>query len=392
MSTERNDLEALARDAVDAYAETVGDGWQQPAVKGMRAVVELVAARLQPARVPGHRVADLLHLLQFATITTPTTGDAEQAQKVMMELRAMLAAPAPTPGDSLSLHGAAGRSVSRPAAGDSLRGGETHSVYVECRQCDACGHAGINDSKDGIACCTDCGWSGNAPQEDKCPGCGREGVMTTACPKCESRYTFVADADITAHPAPPPAEPGDGREVGYSVGRYGDWGSGGKPGGDQAPGYPAMRGSRAVAWFVYQDDAAEWVASKVNPSVPETGDGGREGVEALTALVQEWRTRIPSDAPTSERVGMREYCADQLEAVIRRLASAPQPESPGEFGEQFIDGMGWVIPMRNVIKCAAFMLKGAQDMLNQIDNLPPINPDIPKPAAPAPMNDETKGG
>ena len=40
------------------------------------------------------RVADLLHLLQFARIETPTAGDAEQAEKAMNDLERMLAAPA----------------------------------------------------------------------------------------------------------------------------------------------------------------------------------------------------------------------------------------------------------------------------------------------------------
>lgn len=38
------------------------------------------------------RVSDLLHLLQYATITTPSTGDAEQAKSVMGDLARMLAA------------------------------------------------------------------------------------------------------------------------------------------------------------------------------------------------------------------------------------------------------------------------------------------------------------
>ncbi len=33
------------------------------------------------------KISDLLHLLQFATITTPTEGDAEQAMRIMSELR-----------------------------------------------------------------------------------------------------------------------------------------------------------------------------------------------------------------------------------------------------------------------------------------------------------------
>lgn len=36
------------------------------------------------------RVADLLHLLEFATITTPSVGDAELAQRIMTSLRASL--------------------------------------------------------------------------------------------------------------------------------------------------------------------------------------------------------------------------------------------------------------------------------------------------------------
>lgn len=39
------------------------------------------------------RVADLLHLLQFARIETPTAGDAEQAEKAVNDLERMLAAP-----------------------------------------------------------------------------------------------------------------------------------------------------------------------------------------------------------------------------------------------------------------------------------------------------------
>ena len=38
------------------------------------------------------RVADLLHLLQFARIETPTAGDAEQAEKAMNDLERMLTA------------------------------------------------------------------------------------------------------------------------------------------------------------------------------------------------------------------------------------------------------------------------------------------------------------
>ena len=42
------------------------------------------------------RIADLLHLLQFATISTPSHGDADQAKLVMADLRRNLAKTAPS--------------------------------------------------------------------------------------------------------------------------------------------------------------------------------------------------------------------------------------------------------------------------------------------------------
>lgn len=54
-----------------------------------------------PAAVPDlalrSRVADLLHLLQFAKIETPSAGDAAQAEIAMSELERMLATAAPQP-------------------------------------------------------------------------------------------------------------------------------------------------------------------------------------------------------------------------------------------------------------------------------------------------------
>lgn len=84
------------------------------------------------------------------------------------------------------------------------------SVYVECRQCDECEHVGINDEHDADAACHDCEWHGPAPVEDKCPGCGRDGTMTAACPKCSGRYTTLAVTEIPAPPEPAPSAPGDG--------------------------------------------------------------------------------------------------------------------------------------------------------------------------------------
>ncbi len=85
-------------------------------------------------------------------------------------------------------------------------------IRVEARECDECGHLGINDADDASAACSRCGWSGPEPTEDKCPGCGEEGTMCAACPECGGRYALKAEADIAAlspqgveHPSTPPA-------------------------------------------------------------------------------------------------------------------------------------------------------------------------------------------
>lgn len=70
-------------------------------------------------------------------------------------------------------------------------------MYVACYECSHCGHMGINDES-GIesACGYPCGWHGPSPVEDKCPGCNREGTMTSACPECGSRYSVLAEIDL----------------------------------------------------------------------------------------------------------------------------------------------------------------------------------------------------
>jgi hypothetical protein len=50
-----------------------------------------------------------------------------------------------------------------------------------------------------------CGWNGPSPKEDKCPGCGRENVMSAACPKCGGHYRFLTDANLSAPPSAQPA-------------------------------------------------------------------------------------------------------------------------------------------------------------------------------------------
>ena len=80
----------------------------------------------------------------------------------------------------------------------------------ECRECDNCGHAGINDANLTQGACFSCEWSGPEPVEDKCPGCGDEGCMTAACPKCGARYRFIAELEPAMLPAESPASVPDG--------------------------------------------------------------------------------------------------------------------------------------------------------------------------------------
>lgn len=78
-------------------------------------------------------------------------------------------------------------------------------LHVTAWQCHGCGHRGIDDGDDAAEACSDCNWRGPCPDEDVCPGCGREGTMVSACPKCGDRYYIKAEADIvipTAAQAP----------------------------------------------------------------------------------------------------------------------------------------------------------------------------------------------
>ena len=93
--------------------------------------------------------------------------------------------------------------ASRLATLTQQQGGEQDAVdgdriYCEARECENCGHAGINDSHTVNAACLECDWSGPSPQEDQCPACHQKGVMTAACPRCNGRYRLVAEAEIPA--------------------------------------------------------------------------------------------------------------------------------------------------------------------------------------------------
>lgn len=86
----------------------------------------------------------------------------------------------------------------------------------ECRECDNCGHAGINDASTTEGACFSCEWSGPEPVEDKCPGCGDEGCMTAACPKCGARYRLVAELESATSPDEPVASVPDGWLLGWA--------------------------------------------------------------------------------------------------------------------------------------------------------------------------------
>jgi len=94
-------------------------------------------------------------------------------------------------------------------------GGVADARY-ECRECNDCGHAGINDASQTVGACFSCEWSGPEPEEDKCPGCGDEGCMTAACPRCGARYRFIAELEPAILPAEPVASVPDGWLLGWA--------------------------------------------------------------------------------------------------------------------------------------------------------------------------------
>lgn len=69
-------------------------------------------------------------------------------------------------------------------------------IHIECHECHNCGHIGINDSHPTDASCSECDWTGPSPKEDHCPGCGKDGTMHLACPKCSHRYHTIAEATV----------------------------------------------------------------------------------------------------------------------------------------------------------------------------------------------------
>jgi hypothetical protein len=89
-----------------------------------------------------------------------------------------------------------------PAPAQGGQGAEVDTVYVDCRECDVCGHAGINDSHESYAACHRCDWSGPEPEQDRCPGCDEENCMAAACPECSGCYVLIAEKTLTTQPQP----------------------------------------------------------------------------------------------------------------------------------------------------------------------------------------------
>jgi rRNA maturation protein Nop10 len=77
----------------------------------------------------------------------------------------------------------------------------TVKLFVECRGCHSCGHYGLNDDDAARASCNTCGWTGDAPAEDKCPDCDHVGTMSAACPKCGERYHLICSDTLQSQPA-----------------------------------------------------------------------------------------------------------------------------------------------------------------------------------------------
>ena len=86
------------------------------------------------------------------------------------------------------------------APGDAGGSVGASAIYVCARECDQCGHAGINDEHPHHDMCSRCEWSGPAPTGDLCPLCGSEGTICAACPECGGRYRLLAEKDIKATP------------------------------------------------------------------------------------------------------------------------------------------------------------------------------------------------
>lgn len=89
-------VEAQRREAI-IYAHMAGqsDSGVDPSYSNAVVYASCVEAQEQPAPIPTSayftsRVADLLHLLQFAAIVCQTDGDREQAFKAMDDIRAYL--------------------------------------------------------------------------------------------------------------------------------------------------------------------------------------------------------------------------------------------------------------------------------------------------------------
>ena len=122
-----------------------------------------------------------------------------------------------------------------------------------------------------------------------------------------------------------------------SVGKYGEWGAGGRLHGDAAPGYPVLRGKRAIAWFIQKSDAVSWVASHLTA-------GSGEAVATVLKDSLEW-TRGPIAFYRDHPPGTKLYAgappaSGQGEAlaslIVRDVAELPDRNSPEDWPEAMI--------------------------------------------------------
>jgi hypothetical protein len=183
-----------------------------------------------------------------------------------------------------------------------LADGRGEGVEVECRQCDNCNHAGINDMSATAGACFDCDWRGPEQAEDHCPGCGRHGTMTAACPRCGSRYTLIASANLPPSPEPPTAAPrADGSD-----------------------------------WLDYAATPAEHEQRRKHFAAQATTDAGREDAE-VPKLPATWRgyMRPPSDAWERGFGEALKDCARDLEVAIAKDAKSLTPAG-GEDGRDAV--------------------------------------------------------
>lgn len=200
------------------------------------------------------------------------------------------------------------RRLAAPAAQEAAG-----TVYVEARECGACGHVGINDAPDTSAC-THCEWHGPSPTEDLCPGCGQKGAMTTACPECGHRTTCLAIAHLPVTRSDAAAQEAEPARV------------------------VAHRMLRRNSFGEWVDEGRYWVDGPAPDELVHECLKFRDTFRIQNAY-SEPEPRPQSDDPAA---AMREAVA-RAEAVIaaggeaQRLQQSPEPAAPTQEAVAYLD-------------------------------------------------------